>query len=50
MPWLEIMLVLIAMFVAFATGLSSSPFYSSKEKERSEKDMVESDCEKSKNK
>ena len=33
MPWLEIILIIIAAFVAFLTGLSSSPLYSSKKKD-----------------
>tara|TARA_Y100001970_G_C13937766_1_gene701562 strand:- start:385 stop:498 length:114 start_codon:yes stop_codon:yes gene_type:complete len=32
MPWLEIGLAIIAVLVAFLTGLSSSPVYSEKEK------------------
>jgi len=32
MPWLEIGLAIIAVLVAFLTGLSSSPIYSKKEK------------------
>ena len=35
MPWLEIILAIIAVLVAFLTGLSSSPIYSKKEKEQS---------------
>tara|TARA_B100001029_G_scaffold41251_1_gene32153 strand:+ start:503 stop:622 length:120 start_codon:yes stop_codon:yes gene_type:complete len=38
MPWLEIGLISIAALVAFLTGLSSSPLYSSKQKESSEED------------
>jgi hypothetical protein len=35
MPWLEIILIIIAAFVAFLTGLSSSPLYSSGKKDKS---------------
>ena len=38
MPWLEIGLILIVLFVAFLTGLSSSPLYSSLQKEASDED------------
>ena len=41
MPWLEIGLILIVIFVAFLTGVSSSPLYSSKQKENSEEDVKE---------
>tara|TARA_B110000263_G_scaffold44536_1_gene36502 strand:- start:350 stop:463 length:114 start_codon:yes stop_codon:yes gene_type:complete len=37
MPWLEIMLVIIAVLVAFLTGLSSSPIYSKEEKKEDAK-------------
>tara|TARA_Y100001970_G_scaffold290957_1_gene426414 strand:- start:1648 stop:1806 length:159 start_codon:yes stop_codon:yes gene_type:complete len=33
MPWLEIILAIIAVLVAFLTGLSSSPIYSKKDKD-----------------
>ena len=35
MPWLEITLTIIALLIAFLTGLSSSPIYSKKEKTNS---------------
>tara|TARA_B100000401_G_C52349048_1_gene504825 strand:+ start:206 stop:319 length:114 start_codon:yes stop_codon:yes gene_type:complete len=34
MPWLEIILTLVAVLVAFFTGLSSSPIYSKKNKDK----------------
>ena len=45
MPWLEIGLILIVMLVAFLTGLSSSPLYSSSQKEQSEEDVKGTDNE-----
>tara|TARA_B100000287_G_C20370665_1_gene677570 strand:- start:222 stop:377 length:156 start_codon:yes stop_codon:yes gene_type:complete len=32
MPWIEILLSMVVVVVAFFTGLSSSPLYSSKNK------------------
>ena len=41
MPWLEIGLVLIVVFVAFLTGLSSSPLYSPEQKKENSEEDVE---------